>query len=108
MTIFETGSVRYVLVKLIRNGDAHPQPNFMGTGLALVAILKKEETLKSFLQKRLPLIKEQAAKRVEETMLEHKRRTMKKNPHPRQWMRIKLRAYGFSIYTEQRYQSLKT
>lgn len=74
-SILEVNGVRYVLVKLIRNGTAHPQPNFMGTGLALVAILKKRETLKSFLQKRLPLIKEQAVKRVEEVMLEHKKRT---------------------------------
>lgn len=49
-SVLEVNGVRYVLVKLIRNGTAHPQPNFMGTGFALVAILKKRETLKSFLQ----------------------------------------------------------
>lgn len=36
-SVLEVNGVRYVLVKLIRNGTAHPQPNFMGSKKALVA-----------------------------------------------------------------------
>ncbi len=63
-TIKVNGRV-HVLTECPRSGTRTPQANYEGTGLALVAVLGKRESLKSFINKRLPKIKEDAARRAE-------------------------------------------
>ena len=63
-TIKVNGRV-HVLTECTRSGARTPQANYEGTGLALVAVLGKKESLKSFINKRLPKIKIDAERRAE-------------------------------------------
>lgn len=59
--VLKLNKTSYVLTDLKRAARA-VQPDFHGTGMALVAILNKGETLNSFVNKRLPEIKARAKK----------------------------------------------
>lgn len=54
-----------------------PQPNFMGSGLALTGILRDGETVDDFVNKRLPAIKERAKKTATREWSRHKNRSYK-------------------------------
>lgn len=49
---FEHLGMTLVLSSYQRPTDSYPQPNFMGTGMALSGRLKKNQTLKQFLNKK--------------------------------------------------------
>ena len=65
--IFKQNKTNYVIIEH-KNPSSYPQPNFMGTGKALVAILNEGETLSEFLKKRYPKIKKNAKKRAEQVI----------------------------------------
>ena len=48
MSIFVLHGRKHVLRPFYRNAKEYPEPDYLGTGRALVAILKTNETLKSF------------------------------------------------------------
>lgn len=51
LEIIQSKGVRYVIAHYERCDDVYPKPNFLGSGKALVGVLKKNETLEAFINK---------------------------------------------------------
>ena len=79
MEIVKINNRRYVVTGMVRSAEAKvPEANFMQTGKALVGLLNENETLEEFESKRLPAIKRNSKKVVENAFYQYKKSNGKK------------------------------
>lgn len=77
-SIIKKWNKSYVVVEMKRNYSKFPQPNFMDSGLALVGVLKENQTLQQFIANRKTVYMI-AEKRVDKAIREFRNNNVKKN-----------------------------